>query len=61
MYYACSDWPIPVFGSELIKTEISRPKCFFLNNYCGYFIKELPNSFPCLDTLIQTLEMLLDF
>ena len=32
-----------------------------LNNYCGYFIKELPNGFLCLDTLIQTLGMLLDF
>ena len=37
------------------------PKDFFLNNYCGYFIKEIPNGFPCLDTLIQTLGMWLDF
>ena len=36
-------------------------KSFFLNNYCGYFIKELPNGFPCLDNVIQTLGMLLDF
>ena len=34
---------------------------FFKNNYCGYFIKEIPNGFLCLDTLIQTLGMLLDF
>ena len=34
---------------------------FLLNNYCGYFIKELPNGFLCLDNMIQTLEMLLDF
>ena len=60
MYYACSDWSIPVFGSEYPNTEISR-QTFFLNNYCGYFIKELPNGFPCLDNVIQTLEMLLDF
>ena len=36
-------------------------KSFFLNNYCGYFIKELPNGFLCLDNVIQTLVMLLDF
>ena len=40
--------------------EISR-QTFFLNNYCGYFIKELPNGFLCLDSVIQTLGMLLDF
>ena len=61
MSYACSDWSIPVFGSQYPNTEISHPNCFFLNNYCGYFIKELPNGFPCLNTLIQTLGMLLDF
>ena len=32
-----------------------------MNNYCGYFIKELPNGFLCLDNMIQTLGMLLDF
>ena len=37
------------------------PPNVFLNNYCGYFIKEIPNSFRCLGTLIQTLGMLLDF
>ena len=36
-------------------------KSFFLNNYCGYFIKELPNGFSCLDNVTQTLGMLLDF
>ena len=49
-----------MFGSEYPNTEISCPK-FFLNNYCGYFIKELPNGFPCLDNVIQTFGMLLDF
>ena len=61
MYYARSDWAIPVFGSEYPNTVISRPKLVFLNNYCGYFIKEIPHGFLCLDTLIQTLGMLLDF
>ena len=28
---------------------------------CRSFIKETPNGFPCLDTVIQTLGMLLDF
>ena len=28
---------------------------------CSYFTKEIPNGFPCLDTLIETLGMLLDF
>ena len=37
------------------------PPKVFLNNYCGYFVKELPNGFPCLDDVIQTLGMLLDF
>ena len=41
--------------------EISRQKVFFLNNYCGYFIKELLNGFLCWDNVIQTLGMLLDF
>ena len=26
-----------------------------------YLIKQISKNFPCLDTLIQTLEMLLDF
>ena len=30
-------------------------------NYCGYFIKEIPNGSLCLDNVIQTLGMLLDF
>ena len=58
MYYACSVWSIPVFGSEYPNTDISRQKLSFLNNY---FIKELPNCFPYLDNVIQTIEMLLDF
>ena len=49
-----------MFGSEYPNTEISR-QSFFLNNYCGYFIKEIPNGFLRLDTLIQTLGMLLEF
>ena len=28
---------------------------------CRYFIKEIPSGFPCLDTVIQTLRMLLYF
>ena len=48
-----------MFGSEYPNTEVSL-QTFFLNNYCGYFIKELPNGFPCLDTVIQTLGILLD-
>ena len=28
---------------------------------CHYFVKEIPNGFPCLDTVIQTLGMLLNF
>ena len=60
MYYACSDWSIPVFRSKYPNTEISGLK-FFLNNYCGYFIMELPDGFPCLDNVIETLGMLLDF
>ena len=64
MYYSYSDWSIAVFGLEYPHTEISRQK-YFLNNYCGYFIKEiwLNNGLLvlCLDTLIQTLGMLLDF
>ena len=61
MYCACSDWSIPVFGIQSIQTRKFPAKRFFLNNYCGYFIKELPNGFPCLDNVIQTLGMLLDF
>ena len=34
---------------------------FFLNNYCGYFIEEIRSGFLCLDTLIHSLGMLLDF
>lgn len=33
--YACSDWPILVFGSEYRNTDISRYSVFFKNNYCG--------------------------
>ena len=44
-----------------IQTWKFPAKSFFLNNYFGYFIKELPNSFLCLDNVIQTLGMLLDF
>ena len=33
----------------------------FFNNYTGYFIKEIPSDFLCLDALFQTLGMLLDF
>ena len=60
VHYACSDWTIPVFGSEYPNTDISRQN-FFLNNYCGYFLKEIFNGFLCLDTLIQTLGKLLNF
>ena len=62
MYYACSDWSIPVGLDQSIQTRKFPAKRFFKNNYCGYFIKELlPNGFPCLDNVIQTLGMLLDF
>ena len=50
-----------MFGSGYPNTDISRQKVFFFNNYCGYFIKEIPDGFPCLDNVIQTLGMLLDF
>ena len=44
---------------HFIQTGKFPAKRFFLNNY--YFIKELPNGFLCLDNVIQTLGMLLDF
>ena len=56
---ACSDWSIPVVRSGYPNTEIPRQK-IFLNDYCGYFIKLLPNGFPCLDNVIQTRGMLRD-
>ena len=37
------------------------PKVVVLNNYRGHFIKDSPNGLPCLDNVIQTLGMLLDF
>ena len=46
---------------RVFNTEIPRQNVFFLNSYCGYFIKEIPNGFLCLGNMIQTLGMLLDF
>ena len=37
--YPCLDQSI-----QIRKFPVKR---FFLNNYCGYFIKELPNGFLC--------------
>ena len=41
--------------------EISWQQTDKQTNRGGYFIKEIPNGFLCLDTLIPTLGMLLDF
>ena len=54
MYYASYDWYWLIHWNY-------PPKHFFLNSYSGYLIKEIPNGFLCLDTLIHTRRMLLDF
>ena len=47
------------FSGELLISSL----CFlsYLLFICRYFIKEIPSEFPCLDTVMQTFEMLLDF
>ena len=51
----------PCLDQSIQTRKFPAKSFFFKNNYCGYFIKEIPNGFLCLDTLIQTLGMLLDF
>ena len=57
--YFSSDWSIPLFGSKYPNMEISSRQRFFLNNLT--VVKKMPNGLLCLDTLIQTLEILLVF